>query len=120
MDRCECDTPYSARVALTDILIELPFPMSHAELCPQDGPMVCVGTYTLTQADVDSGTRSNTVEVTSTSPDGTTTRDSHDNTVNIVGSATVTIGESCIEYTFVPVPLGYRLLVCRRGAELAQ
>lgn len=106
IDRCESDTSSSADVTFTDDprWIAL-FSMSHAELCPQDDPLECVGTYTLTQADVDSGTRTNTADVTSTSPDGTTATDSHENTMDILGSATVTIGEACIQCTFCPLSM---------------
>lgn len=73
--------------------------MSHAEFCPQDESLECVSKYTITQADVDSGTRTNTAHVTSTSPDGTTTLGSQGNTVDVLGSATVTIGEASSEHT---------------------
>ena len=69
---------------------------SRPELCPQDVPVKCSATYTVTQADVDSGKRSNTASVKSTSPDGATTSDDDEETVLVLGSAGVTIGEACI------------------------
>lgn len=65
------------------------------ELCPQGAPMKCSTTYSVTQADVDSGERSNTVRVTSGSPDGKVIHSTHEKTVTVAGSAAVTIGEAC-------------------------
>lgn len=92
---------------------------SRAELCPQDGPMTCSGTYIVTQADVDSGKCSNTADVTSKSPDGKNIPHSQEKTVVMLGSATVTIGEAlCL--LDVRVFGGQRSVngvhrICRRG-----
>lgn len=67
---------------------------SRTELCPQDEPMECSGTYTVTQADVDNGERSNTAKVTSTSPDAKVVWHSQEKTVLVLGSAAVSIGEA--------------------------
>lgn len=67
--------------------------LSPAELCPRGLPLECVGKYTISQADVDIGMRSNTAYVMSTGPDGSATLSSDENAVDVRGSASVTIGE---------------------------
>lgn len=71
-----------------------PVPFRIELLCPHDEPMKCSGTYIVTQADVDSGKRSNTAHVTSTSPDGKDIDNSQEKTVLLLGSAAVSIGEA--------------------------
>jgi len=78
-------------VLLLFIAVPSPDYDSSPELCPQDAPMKCSATYTVTQADVDSGKRSNTVTVT----DGATS-DDDETTVLVHGSAEVTLGEACV------------------------
>ncbi len=77
----------------------LPLVPSRTErlLCPGDGPKtICSGTYTVTQADVDSGERNNTAHVTSQSPDNRAITDNEHDTVAVVGTSGVSIGEFCV------------------------
>lgn len=76
----------------------LPLAPSRTELCPGDAPKtICSGTYVITQADVDSGKRNNKATVTCKSPDGQDIENSQHNTVTVLGTSEVSIGEACAD-----------------------
>ena len=75
-----------------------PLAPSRTELCPGDAPKtICSGTYVITQADVDSGKRNNKATVTCKSPDGQDIENSQHNTVTVLGTSEVSIGEACAD-----------------------
>ena len=55
--------------------------------------MTCTGTYTIDQADMDSGSKGNTGTVTSLSPTGASVSDTSEDSVLLTGTAVVTLGE---------------------------
>ncbi|CAM9777771.1 unnamed protein product, partial [Sphacelaria rigidula] len=65
-----------------------------SELCPQEPIMTCTGTYTIDQADMDSGSKSNTGKVTSLSPTGDSVGDTSEDRVLLTGTASMTLGIS--------------------------
>lgn len=76
------------------------YPASHPlDMCPQDTPMECSGTYTVKQTDVDSGLLENTFTVSASSPDLPDEPDvggSESTTVALPGTPLATIGEQFV------------------------
>lgn len=73
--------------------------LSSVELCPQDPTMTCTGTYTIDQADMNSGRKNNTGEVTSLSPMDNLVGDTNDDVVLLAGTASITFGEEMLGVT---------------------
>ncbi|CAM9724880.1 unnamed protein product, partial [Sphacelaria rigidula] len=65
-----------------------------ADLCPQDPIMTCIGTYTIDQADIDSGSKSNTGTAISLSPAGASVGDTNEDRVLLTGIGIITLGIS--------------------------
>lgn len=71
--------------------------MCHAshppDICPEDAPMKCSGTYEVNQADMDRGFVGNTFAVSASSPDEENVGGSTSESVALPGNPVVTIGE---------------------------
>lgn len=72
--------------------------------CPQDGPFVCSGSYTIAQDDMDSGSRSTTYYVSSFGRDGAVVSNSTDHTEWLEGAADASVRESML-YPVESVPI---------------
>lgn len=66
--------------------------------CPQDEPINCMATYTISQDDMDAGSRSTASYASSHSPNGTNILDETNNIADLEGVASVLVGE---HYYFV-------------------